>query len=65
MADLLPQRLISAEYYRGDSLKQTHEVTNVIKWVQCFGVYTAIISQKEPQRTANFLGYQQLIIHSL
>jgi len=33
MADLLPQRLISAEYYRGDSSKHTHEVTNIIEWV--------------------------------
>ena len=68
MADLLPQKLISAEYYtegNTDSSKQTHrEVANIIEWVQCFGVYMAIISQKEPKRTTDLLGYQQLIINA-
>jgi len=32
--------------------------------VQCFGVYMAIISLKEPQRIPDLIGYQSLIIQS-
>ena len=68
MSDLFPQKLISAEYSIGDHTtgqkQKQYEVTTIIEWVQCFGIYIAIVSQKEHERTADFLGYQQLIIHS-
>ena len=68
MADLLPQKLLSQEYYTGDSTsspkQKHHDVANIIEWVQCFGIYTAIISKKEPDRTADLIGYQQMIIDS-
>ena len=68
MANLLPSKLISAEYYSSDNPdnpKQKHyQVSDIIEWIQCFGVYIAIISQKEPERTGDLMGYQQLIIHS-
>jgi len=68
MADLLPEKLISAKYYtegNTDSLKRTHhEIANIVEWMQCFGVYIAIIYQKEPKRTTDLLGYQQLIINA-
>ena len=62
------KKLISQEYYTGDSTsspKQKHYgVANIIEWVQCFGIYTAIISKKEPDWTADLIGYQQMIIDS-
>ena len=68
MSDLLPQKLISAEYSVGDHMTsqkpKQYEVTTIIEWVQCFGIYIAIVSKKEPERTADLHGYQQLIIHS-
>ena len=68
MSDLLPQKLISAEHSVGDhttSQKQKqYEVTTIIEWVQCFGIFIAVVSQKEPERTADLHGYQQLIINS-
>ena len=37
-------------------------VTNIIDWVQAFGLHLAIISQKQPQRVPELIGYQALII---
>ena len=68
MSELLPERLTSAEYNAGDSAvaqrQKPQEVMSILQWVQCFGVYIAIVSRTEPERTADLLGYQQLIINS-
>ena len=68
MSDLLPQKLISAEYSVGDHTtdqkQKQHEVTTIIEWIQCFGIYIAIVSQKEPKWTADLVDYQQLTICS-
>ena len=68
MFELLPERLISADYNAGDgtgSQKQKpQEDLSILQWIQCFGIYIAIISQTEPERTADLLGYQQLINNS-
>ena len=57
MAELLSHKLISAEYFSGDHStnprKQRYEVSNILEWVHCFGIYVAIIFQKEPERTAD------------
>ena len=37
-------------------------VTNVLEWARCFALYTSILSRKQPQRVADLLGYQSLII---
>ena len=37
-------------------------VTNIIDWVQAFGLHVAIISQKQPQRVPELIGYQALIV---
>ena len=34
----------------------------LLEWVQCFGIYTAVISKSQPERAADLLGYQTLII---
>jgi len=52
MSELLPEKLTSAEYNAGDSViaqkQKPQEVTTIIDWVQCFGVYTAIMSCTKP-----------------
>ena len=50
MFDLLTQKLISAEYSIGDHTtgqKQKQYEVTTIEWVQCSGIYIAIVSQKE------------------
>jgi len=54
MAELLPETLSSPEYAASEELagqkQKLCEVTNIVNWVQCFGVFIAIISRKEPNR---------------
>ena len=40
------------------------ETTNIVDWIQCFSLYTAVISQSQPQQIADLLGYKNLIITS-
>ena len=48
--------------HRRASKPMIKPVTNVIDWVQAFGLHVAIISQKQPQRVPELIGYQALII---
>ena len=68
MAELLADTLISPEYagdQNSDSNKRKpKEVTDIMNWVQCFGVFMAIISLQEPHRIPDLIGYQSLIIQS-
>ena len=40
------------------------QVTNILEWVQCYSIYTAVISAKSPERTQDMLGYQALIVEA-
>ena len=66
MAELFPDYLSSAEANTGDqptsSKTKLQEVNNILDWIQCFGVYMAILSRSAPQRVADLVGYQSLII---
>ena len=37
------------------------EVTDIIEWVQCFSVFTAIIHRSQPDCTPDLLGYQNFM----
>jgi len=68
MAELLAETLISPEYTVDDqstsSKQKPKEVTSITDWVQCFGLFIAIISLKEPHRIPDLIGYQNLIMRS-
>jgi len=38
------------------------EVPNLLTWVQCFSIYTAVIASQHPERVQKLLAYQTLII---
>ena len=38
------------------------EVPDLLSWVQCFGIYTAVLASKYPERVQKLLAYQTLII---
>ena len=40
------------------------DVTNIMDWIQCFGLYMAIVSLKNPSRIPDLIGYQNLIVQS-
>ena len=66
MAELLPTNLSSSQPTDDEQPNKTknkyQEVTNIVRWLQCFGIYLAVISQSAPHRTLDLLGYQNLII---
>jgi len=68
MAELLTDTLISPHYEVDDhtaSHKKTpKEVTDIMDWIQCFGMYIAVVSLKEPHRIPDLIGYQNLIVQS-
>ena len=68
MAELLTDTLISPHYAVDDhtaSHKKTpKEVTDIMDWIQCFGMYIAVVSLKEPHRIPDLIGYQNLIVQS-
>jgi len=67
-AELLAETLISPEYTVYDqstsSKQKLKEVTNITDWVQCVGLFIAIISLKESHRIPDLIGYQNLIMRS-
>ena len=68
MVELLSETLSSPEYAVSEEpagqKQKLREVTNIVDWVQCFGVFIAIISRKEPNRITDPISYQNLIIQS-
>ena len=64
--ELLPETLSSPEYAPDNKPagQKRREVTNIVNWVQCFGVFTAIICRKEPSRISDLIRYQNLIIQA-
>jgi len=61
MAELLAENFISPEYtvdnQSTSSKQKPKEVTNITDRVQCFGLFIAIISLKEPHRIPHLIGY--------
>ena len=61
MSQLLPDQLGCT---RGQVLddqsgvlkSKRHLVSNILGWIQCFGVYMAVITCKQPKRIQNLLG---------
>ena len=69
MGELLPERLqitnTNTDVEGTISSKAKYKpVTNIIDWTQCFGLYVAVLSRSQPERVADLLGYQTLIIQA-
>ena len=66
MAKLHPSYLDSVElnmdYQSTGSHKQVPEISDIVDWIQCFGIYMGIISRSKPKRIADLIGYQGTII---
>ena len=45
MAEVLPETLSSSEYAAGEE-----PTAHIVDWVQCFGIFIAVVSYKEPNR---------------
>ena len=69
MGELLLERLgMAAVNFEVEGSKnpkgKCKPVTNILEWLQCFGLYVAILSQSEPERVPDLQGYQELIIQA-
>ena len=65
LSDLLPEHLGHTEPDEDPKSKSKHRpVTSITQWLQCFAVYTAVISKKQPHRVMDLMGYQILIIEA-
>ena len=53
MAELLPEHLRGPNPYDEDQPKSSkskyRELSNIVDWIQCFSLYTAIICHAQPQ----------------
>lgn len=65
LSELLPSRL-SITASEDDTSKATKSKTtlSIVEWVQGFGIYTAVLSKFQPNRVADLLGYQTLILQA-
>jgi len=65
MADLLPSYL---DFDTGGEQTRSHKrlpvLRDITEWVQCFGMYIAIISRHKPKRLADLMGYQMIIMEA-
>ena len=56
MAELSPNVLDSAELNTEKRPpKQLHMVSDIVEWVQCFGIYVEIVSRSRPARVADLI----------
>ena len=66
MAELHPSYLDSAEPNTGNQPTGGHkrlpEISNTVDWVQCFGIYMAIVSRSKPEHITDLIGFQSIII---
>ena len=65
MAELLPDQLgvsagpfLEGDKEEGQGKKTKHrQVTNILEWVQCYGIYMTVLTKKAPDRIQDLLGY--------
>lgn len=38
------------------------EIPDIISWVQCFGLYAAVVTSRHPEKTRELLAYQTMIV---
>ena len=59
MSDLLSEHLRQVALEEESKLKSRHHpVSTITQWLQCFAVYTAMITRKHTGRVIDLIGYQ-------
>ena len=44
------------------SVPGRREVSDLFSWVQCFGVYAAVVASKNPEKVQQLLAYQTMVV---
>ena len=63
VADLLPERLGEKQKDAHRTKRQKRSLT-ILEWLQCFSTYVSVVARKHPERIADLMGYQSLIIEA-
>ena len=45
--------------------RQRRKVPDLLSWVQCFGIYTAVVASRYPERIQKLLAYQTLMVREV
>ena len=57
MSDLSPEHLRQADLEDDPKSKSRHcPVSSITQWLQCFAVYTAVITRKQPSQVVDLMG---------
>ena len=64
MAELLPERLGVLGTDDDAKQKPKKRSLSILEWLQCYAVYVAVISKKQPERIPDLMGYQSLVIEA-
>ena len=48
------------QHYQGRSSRR--EIPDIVSWVQCFGLYAAVVTSRYPEKTKELLAYQTMIV---
>ena len=70
MSELLPEKLGQVEEasfkgVEGEARKRKRaRISSALQWVECFHTYISVVSQQQPARVPDLLGYASLIVHA-
>ena len=65
MSDLSPEHLGQVALEDDPKSKSRYRpVSNITQWLQCFAVYTAVITRKHLSWVVDLMGYQILILEA-
>ena len=42
--------------------QQRREVSDILSWIQCFGIYVSVVASKFPERVSRMLAYQTTLV---
>ena len=65
ISELSPEQLGTLSNETPDKGKSRQQVVcNVLEWIQCFGLYTAVVTRKKPEMIPDLIAYQTIIIEA-
>ena len=65
MSELSPEQLGTLSSETPDKGKSRRQViSNILEWIQCFGLYTAVVTRKKPEMIPDLIAYQTIIIEA-
>ena len=70
MAELIPDASVyrdeepSKRYHHSRRPHKKGKVTDIVLWVECFAIFTGVLTSKYPQSAPDLMAYQRTIVHA-